>query len=119
MLSILFSRQRTQARALGKAWTDTPRSCRIADRAWDGNAFRAWRAQQDTEAVMPARRQRTNPQLYDPERYPARSAREQGLGWLQRGHRGATHYDKYAQRFLGFLYLAAAWIWPKSYLNTT
>ena len=30
----------------------------------------------------------------------------------------ATRYDPYAPRCLGFLYLAGAWIWLKSYLNT-
>ena len=32
------------------------------------------------------------------------------------GRRVATRYDQYAYRFLGFLYLAGAWIWLKSYL---
>ena len=41
-----------------------------------------------------------------PERYPARNAVERGLDWLKRGCR----HDKYARRFLGFLYLAGAWI---------
>ena len=36
---------------------------------------------------------------------------ERGLGRLQRGRRVATRNDQYAHHFLGFLYLAAAWIW--------
>ena len=64
------------------------------------------------------RKGRTNPR-HDPEPYPARNAIERGLGWLQRGRRVATRYDQYAHRFLGFLYLAGAWIWLQSYLNTT
>ena len=58
------------------------------------------------------------PQLHDPERYPARNAGEPGIGWLKQGHRVATRYDQYAHRCLGFLYLAGAWIWLQSYLNT-
>ena len=54
-----------------------------------------------------------------PERYKAYNAVERGLGWLKGWRRVATRYDKYAHRFLGFLYLAGAWIWLKSYLNTT
>ena len=65
------------------------------------------------------RKGRTNPQPHDPEPYPARNAIERGLGWLQRGRRVTTRYDQYAHRFLGFLYLAEAWIWLQSYLNTT
>ena len=75
--------------------------------------------QRGTEAVIPARKGCTNPQPHDPERYQACNAIERGLGWLQRGRRVATSYDPYAHRFLGFLYLAGAWIWLKYYLNTT
>ena len=35
----------TQARDLVKAWTGAPLPCLIADRAYDGEAFRAWMAQ--------------------------------------------------------------------------
>ena len=76
---------RTQARARVEAWTDTPRPCLMADRAYDGDPFRAWRAQRGTEAVLPARKGRTNPQPRDPERHKARNAIERGLGWLKRG----------------------------------
>ena len=72
----------------------------------DGDAFRAWLAQRNLEAVTPARKGRTNPQPHDPERYPARKAVERGLGWLTHGRRVATRYDQYAHRFLEFLYLA-------------
>ena len=54
------------------------------------------------------------PQPHDPEQYKTRNAVERGIGWLK-----ATRYDPYAQWFLGFLYLAGAWIWLKAYLNTT
>ena len=63
---------RTQARV--QAWMGAPLSCLIADRAYDRDAFRAWLAQQDLEAVLPARRRRLNSQPHDPERYQARNA---------------------------------------------
>ena len=91
--------------------TDAPLSCLIADRAYDSDGFCAWLVQRDIEAVIPARQGRT-PQPHAPERYQARNAR--GIGGLKQWHRVATRYDKYAQRFLDFLYLAAAWIWLKS-----
>ena len=109
----------TQARALVEAWTGAPLPCLIADRAYDGDAFRAWRERQGLEAVIPARKGRTNPRPHDPERYQARNDVERGLGWLKHGRRVATRYDKYAHHCLGFLYLAGAWIWLKSYLNRT
>ena len=76
-------------------------------------------AQQDIEAVIPARRRRTKPQPHDPERYPVRHAVERGLGGRERGGRVATRHAPYAPRCLGFPYLAAAWIWLKSYPNAT
>ena len=72
------------------------------------------RAQRDIEAVIPARRGRTNPQPHDPERYQARKAVAWGIGGLKPWHRVATRYDKYTQQFLGFRYLAAAWLWLPS-----
>ena len=104
----------TQARSRVEAWIGAPLPCLIADRAYDSDAFRAWRARQGIKAVISARKGRTNPQPHGPERYPARNAVERGLGWLKHGRRVATRYDQYAHRFLGFLYLAGAWIWLKS-----
>ena len=104
----------TQARVLVEAWTDAPLPCLIADRAYDSDGFRAWRAQRGIEAVIPARRGRIHPQPHDPEKYKARNAVERGIGGLKQWCRVATRYDKHAQRCLGFLYLAAAWLWLKS-----
>ena len=55
-------RDSAQARALAAAGTDAPRPCLIADRSQDGDAFRAWLAQQGLKAVLPARHGRTHPQ---------------------------------------------------------
>ena len=74
---------------------------------------------QGLEAVIPARNGRTNPQPHDSERYKARNAVERGLGWLKGWRRVATRYDKYAHRFLGFLYLATTWIWMEPNVHTT
>ena len=66
---------------LGKDGTDASLSCLIADRAWDGNAFRAWLVLKGIKAVIPARHRRTFP--HDPARYKARHAVARGLGWLK------------------------------------
>ena len=104
---------RTQAQAWVEDGTDAPLPCLIADRAYDRDGFRAWWAQRGIEAVIPARRGRTHPQPHDPEKYKARNAVARGIGGLKPWRRVATRYDKHAQRFLGFLYLAAAWLWLK------
>ena len=103
----------TQVWAWVEDWTDAPLPCLIADRTDDRDGFRAWLAQRGIEAVIPARRGRTHPQPHDPEKYKARNAVARGLGGLKQGRRVATRYDKHAQRFLGFLYWAAAWLWLK------
>ena len=69
----------TQARAWVEAWTGAPLPCLITDRAYDGDAFRAWRERQGIEAVIPARKRRTNPRPHAPARYQARNAVERGL----------------------------------------
>ena len=76
---------RPQARTLGAAGTDASLSYLIADRAWDRDASRAWRAPQGIEAIIPARSRRTNPQPRGPERYPARHAGARGLGGIKAG----------------------------------
>ena len=79
-------RDSAQARALAAAGTDAPRPCLIADRSQDGDAFRAWLAQQDLKAVLPARHGRTHPQRpgtvpgaprrgTEPRRAPTRATR--------------------------------------------
>ena len=52
---------RTQPRAWVKAWTGASLSCLIADRAYDGDAFRAGLAPQGLPAAMPARARRLDP----------------------------------------------------------
>ena len=108
---------RTQARALVEAWTGAPRPCLMADRAYDGDTFRAWRAQRGTEAVIPARKGRTNSPT-------TRNRTRRAMPWhgASAGSRGGGAWlpaDQYAHRCLGFLYLAGAWIWLQSYLHTT
>ena len=44
--------------------------------------LRAWLAQQGIKTIIPACAQRTNSQPHASERYLARHAMEQGIGWL-------------------------------------
>ena len=60
-LRVTGGQRHDSTQTLVEAWTDTPRSCLITDRAYDGDAFRVWLAQQGIEAVIPARKGRTNP----------------------------------------------------------
>lgn len=93
-------------RALATTLTDAPRLCLIADPIYDVDALSTRLARQGLEAVIPAWIRHAPPLV------PRR-------GWLQCGQRVATCYDPYAHRCLGFLYLAAAWIWLHSNINAT
>ena len=44
---------------------------------------------------------------------------ERGIGWLKRGRHAATRGTPYAQRGLRFPYVARAWFWLESVINTT
>ena len=82
-------------------WTDAPLSCLIADRAYDGDAFRAWLAQRGLEVVIPALT-RCNPQShksYNLEWYQARHIVYAVLG----GSNAGSAYQ-YAHHRLGSLY---------------
>ena len=87
--------------------TDAPLPCLIADRVYDGDAFRTWRAQQGIEAVIPPGAGRTNSQPRAPERYPACNA-VRGIGGIKRGRHMTTRYDKHAHCRLNSLYLTTA-----------
>ena len=69
------------------------------------------------QAVIPARAGRLDPQPCAPEAYKARAV-ARGLGGLKGWRRVATRYDQHAQRYLGCLYLAGAWIWLKLNIHT-
>ena len=109
-------RDSTQAQA--DAWADAPRPCLRVDRAYGGDAFRAWLAQRSLKVVMSARGRRPNPQPHAPERYKARNAAARGRGGLKGWRRVAPRSAQYAHRGLGFLYLAGAWIWRQSNVRT-
>ena len=97
----------TQPRDLVETGIGAPLSCLIADRAYDGDAFRVWLAWRDIEVVIPARVRRTH-RPHDPARYRVYNTVERDIGWLKHWRRVATRYDTYVHRFLGSLYLAGA-----------
>ena len=59
----LYLRVTGGPRGLGGRRDSAPRSGLNADRAYDGDALRAWRVPQGWETLMPARSRRTNPSL--------------------------------------------------------
>ena len=79
----------------------------IGDKAYDSDAFIAEITSRDAIAVIPPRRDRTEPRAYDETLYKRRNLIERFLGWLKQYRRVATRYDKLSVRYLGFVYFAA------------
>jgi transposase len=63
------------------------------------------------QAVIPPRKNRKVPRVYDAEMYTARHLIENFFATLKQFRGIATRYDKRAQTFLGAVYLAATVIW--------
>ena len=100
----------TQAPALMTGYT-----CQyiIADAAYDADALRDAIVAQGAVAVIKPRKNRVEERLYDKEMYKRRNVIERFFHRLKQYRRGATRYDKYANRYLGFVYFAALLITAK------
>ena len=85
----------------------------IADAAYDSDAFRAEILAQGAEAVIRPRKSRLEDIPYDEEAYKLRNVIERFFHRLKQYRRVATRYDKYARRYLGFVYFAALLITTK------
>ena len=79
----------------------------IADAAYDSDAFRADIVAQGGVAVIRPRRNRVEDRPYDKDLYKLRNVIERFFHRLKQYRRVATRYDKYATRYLGFVYFAA------------
>ena len=79
----------------------------IADAAYDSDALRETIVAQGAVAVIRPRRNRVEERPYDKEMYKRRNVIERFFHRLKQYRRVATRYDKYADRYLGFVYFAA------------
>ena len=100
----------TQAPALMTGYT-----CQyvIADAAYDSDALRERIVAQGAVAVIKPRNNRVEERFYDKEVYKRRNVIERFFHRLKQYRRVATRYDKYADRYLGFVYFAALLITAK------
>ena len=69
--------------------------------------------------MIKPRNNRVEERPYDKEVYKRRNVIERFFHRLKQYRRGATRYDKYANRYLGFVYFAALLITAKKNVNTT
>ena len=87
--------------------------CVLADKGYDSDKLRAYLASRCIEAVIPPKKNRLNPPPYDKAKYKWREGIERFFNKLKHFKRVATRFDKKARNFLGFLHLAAIWLWIK------
>ena len=79
----------------------------IGDKAYDSDALIAEIVSNDAIAVIPPRKNRTQTRTYDKELYKQRNIIERFFHRLKQYRRVATRYEKYAVRYLGFVYFAS------------
>lgn len=87
----------------------------VEDMGYDSDAHRDFLRSQNNVPVIPGRKNRKAPILYDKAVYALRQRIERYFGKLKENKRMATRYDKHDTAFLGFIALAAI----KIFLNLT
>ena len=87
--------------------------CVIADTAYDSDPLRAEILAQEGVAVIRPRNNRVQQRPYDQGLYKLRNVIERFFHRLKQYSRVATRYDKYANRYLEFIYFAAILITAK------
>ena len=85
----------------------------IADAAYDSDAFRSEIVVGGGIAVIRPRKNSIEGRPYDKELYKLRNVIERFFHRLKQYRRVATRYDKYADRYLGFVYFEAILITGK------
>ena len=85
----------------------------VADAAYDSDALREMIVAQGAVAVIRPRNNRVEDRPYDKQVYKRRNVIERFFHRLKQYRRVATRYDKYADRYLGFVYFAALLITAK------
>lgn len=82
----------------------------IADRGYDADSLLTWLAGSQTEAVIPAKKNRLIERPIDENLYKDRNKVERYFNKLKQYRRVATRYEKTASSFAGFIYIASALI---------
>jgi transposase len=82
----------------------------IGDKGYDSDALVKVIEASGAEAVIPPRKNRTDPRPYDPDRYKDRNLVERFWGRAKQYRRVATRYEKTARNFLAFVHLASIMI---------
>lgn len=85
----------------------------IADKGYDADYMVKAANDVKAEAVIPSRARRKAPRDYDEELYKERNLIERMFNKLKHFRRVATRYDKLDISYLGFVFIAAIYLWIK------
>lgn len=85
----------------------------LADKAYDTNQVLAAVATLGAEAVIPSQPRRRVPRVIDQLAYRQRNGIERLMSRLKQFRRLATHYDKTASSYLGFVHFICALLWVR------
>ena len=83
----------------------------LMDRAYEGDETRALAASLGHEPIVPPKKNRKDPWVYDKEKYKRRNVVERLFRRLKEFRRVCTRYDKTDTIFLAFIQFAFISIW--------
>ena len=86
---------------------DVPFEVVIGDKGFDSQKLVAFIEARGGEAVIPSRKNATEPRPYDPDRYKDRNLVERFWNKIKHYRRVATRYEKTARNFLAFVHVAS------------
>lgn len=85
----------------------------IADKGYDANYMIEAASIVGAEVIIPPRSNRKIPRHYDAELYKERNLIERMFNKMKHFRRVATRYDKLDVAYLGFVFIAACYLWLK------
>lgn len=85
---------------------ELPAKMVVADKGYDSDALRIWLYERDTTPCIPSRSNRNDPLPYRRQSYRKRHLVENFFAHIKTFRRVATRYDKLAETFLGWVWLA-------------
>lgn len=95
------------------ALAELPAGHLLADKAYDADSLIKIVRETGAKVCIPPKSNRLNPRLHDKALYKERNQVERMFGRLKEFRRVATRYDKLVRNFMGFVKLAAIYLWLK------
>jgi transposase len=82
----------------------------VMDKAYDSDQIRQHLHEQEVTPVLPPKRNRKQPIVYNAEQYKLREKVERFFNKMKHFRRIATRYEKLSHMFLASIHLVALWV---------